>query len=158
MIQIRRYGEAVEAYKQAIRIYPGKPLFRQIRTKKFVVQLNSEKIIRRLGKLGNILGLTPAAATPLLGIVNVRQHDSGAVRTQGQIPDRELSWSSRCRSASACARRARGFPLLVGPQAPGKFPRPDEPVLGLAGHALPDVLPEHRLRESGLDQASQILR
>jgi hypothetical protein len=37
----------------------GRKMHRKSRTQRFTVRLNSERIIRRVGNLGNILGLTP---------------------------------------------------------------------------------------------------
>lgn len=55
----RRNGTMERTFTVTVSYHDGKRLSRQVRTKKFSVQLNSEKIIRRVGNLGSILGLTP---------------------------------------------------------------------------------------------------
>lgn len=55
----RKQGTMERTFTVTVSYHDGKRLSRQVRTKKFTVQLNSEKIIRRVGNLGSILGLTP---------------------------------------------------------------------------------------------------
>lgn len=55
----RKQGTMERTFTVTISYHDGKRLSRQVRTKKFTVQLNSEKIIRRVGNLGSILGLMP---------------------------------------------------------------------------------------------------
>ncbi len=55
----RKQGIMERTFTVTAGYHEGKRLLRQLRTKKFTVQLNSEKIIRRVGNLGSILGLTP---------------------------------------------------------------------------------------------------
>jgi hypothetical protein len=55
----RKQGIMERTFTVTLSYHGGKRLLRQLRTKKFTVQLNSEKIIRRVGNLGSILGLTP---------------------------------------------------------------------------------------------------
>jgi len=55
----RKQGTMERTFTVTVSYHDGKRMSRQVRTKKFTVQLNSEKIIRRVGNLGSILGLTP---------------------------------------------------------------------------------------------------
>ena len=55
----RKQGTMDRTFTVTVSYHDGKRMSRQVRTKKFTVQLNSEKIIRRVGNLGSILGLTP---------------------------------------------------------------------------------------------------
>ena len=59
IVQERKQGTMERTFSVTASYHDGKRLSRQVRTKKFTVQLNSEKIIRRVGNLGSILGLTP---------------------------------------------------------------------------------------------------
>ena len=58
-IDERKQGTMERTFTVTVSYHDGKRVSRQVRTKKFTVQLNSEKIIRRVGNLGSILGLTP---------------------------------------------------------------------------------------------------
>ncbi len=58
-IEERKQGIMERTFTVKVSYHDGKRLLRQVRTKRFTVQLNSEKIIRRVGNLGSILGLTP---------------------------------------------------------------------------------------------------
>jgi len=52
--QLRRWFTATAIYKEG-----GRKVRRTLPAQEFVIQLNSERIVRRVGGLGNILGLTP---------------------------------------------------------------------------------------------------
>lgn len=58
-IDERKQGVMERTFTVTASYYDGKKLSRLVRTKRFTVQLNSEKIVRRVGNLGSILGLTP---------------------------------------------------------------------------------------------------
>jgi hypothetical protein len=55
----RRVGELRRIFTVTVSYRDGRRTVRQTQTHEFVIRLNSEKIRRRVGNLGNILGLTP---------------------------------------------------------------------------------------------------